>query len=215
MKKRIAIIMGCILILILILILLPDSFYQKHSKYGWFYESDMFNKGEDEKAGWGISLEEQFNKLLNNKYEYNYKLEYGYPNKDKVVVNKYTCSGKKDEDNDNGSCTIVLCSGDKDKGQDGLSCSSEKELDYTNDNFKEVFNNVNSSYLDVNYIYDLIKDKDNTFNQYSETRMFEYHVVSNNTDTDIYVYTNEDDIYKIMIMNGYLTYEIEYNNIRG
>ena len=47
MKKRIIIIVSVVLFLFLVLLLLPDSFFKKHSKYGWLYESDMFNNGDD------------------------------------------------------------------------------------------------------------------------------------------------------------------------
>ena len=54
MKKRICIIIGVILVLFLVLILLPDSFYKKHSKYGWFYENNFIGEPDNSSVldGW-------------------------------------------------------------------------------------------------------------------------------------------------------------------
>ena len=190
MKKRISIIVGVILVLFLIMVLLPDSFFQKHSKYGWFYESDMFknNNGKEATASWSVTLDEMMEKLLKNKYSYSYNLE--------NRSYKYICSGTKDGDKDNGSCT------------------SPEEVSYSNENFSEVFNRVNTSYLDVSYIYGLIKDVEGESIQYQETREYYYQVVSNDVDTEIYIYTTEESIYKIQILNSYLTYIIEYKDIK-
>ena len=113
--------------------MLPDSFFKKHSKYGWLYESDMFNNGDDSnKIGWTISLEEMMDDLLKGKYNYDYSLE--------NRSYKYICSGRKDGEEDNGECT------------------SPEEVSYNKDTFKNVFDKLNIRYLDFSYIYNLIKN---------------------------------------------------------
>ena len=190
MKKRICIIIGVILVLFLVLILLPDSFYKKHSKYGWFYENNFIGEPDNSSVldGWDLSIDDLFDKLLKNKYSYNYNLQ----NKNYT----YICNGKKNGEDDNGSC------------------SSPKKIDYNINNFKEVFKNINTNYLDISFIYDLVKDIDGeSIQENDSSRRYEYNIVNNNVKTDIYIFTNKSNIRKIMIMNDSLTYIIEYSNI--
>ncbi|MBR6133590.1 MAG: hypothetical protein IKQ29_02605 [Bacilli bacterium] len=188
MKKRICIILGIILILFIVLMLLPDSFYKKHSKYGWFYENNFIGEPtyDETLEGWDLSIDDYFNKVLNNKYSYKYELD--------NIQGRLICAGRKD--------------GDKEEGE----CTSPKEIKYTKENIKDAYVKYNTKYLDMSYVYDLIKDQDKDTTQMEDTRLFTYNL--DKDETDIYIYCSKSNIKKIIIMNIYLSYVIEFSDIK-
>lgn len=80
-------------------------------------------------------------------------------------------------------------------------------------NFENKDNNINEDLLNINYIFDLIKDI--TYKQfiYDNTRMYTYKLMLDNLDTEIIIYTDLNYITKILIANKYYQYNLTYKEV--
>ena len=133
------------------------------------------------------SYDEQLQALLNNKYNYHYTLNYNGVT--------YTCQGVKNQDEEKGSC------------------SEPKNIEYTNDNYQEIFKDINTDYLDVNYIYKAIKDIDPEEMKLDVKTYYTYNVNILNIKGKIEVYSDSERITQITIVNGFLTYVLYFDSI--
>ncbi len=132
--------------------------------------------------------QEQLDSLLNKNYDYHYSI-----NHNGVT---YKCQGTKNKEEEKGKCT------------------EPKEIEYTNENYQEVFKDIDTNYLDVDYIYKQIKDIEPVMTNLDVKRYYTYNVNILNLKGQIIVYSDLKKITQITIVNGYLTYVLYFDNIK-
>lgn len=186
-KNKFLIIYGIIILIILIIILfvLDDDFIRKHSKFKNYYNNN--NTTVTEKKEEFTSYEDQINKLRQNKYKYSYELIHNNIT--------YNCEGIKNKEEDNGHCDLP------------------EKISYTKENYESVYSKINAKFLDVNYIFDSLKEYEPKKEEYKDQRMFIYTIKTSTGTNDITVYTDYNNITKICIAKGYLTYILKYSDI--
>ena len=152
----------------------------------------MFHK-DDEKASElrFYTIEEQKEHLLNNQYSYEYSMLYT----DNDGTYTYICSGKKNKEEENGSCT------------------KPENLEYNEENKKDILRNLNMNYLETETLFELIKDIEPTVSVYEGAKVYRYKVMVNNIETDIQIFSNSIDIFDIQIDNVIEHYHLKYSNI--
>lgn len=173
-----------IIALICIMFIIPDSFFMKQ------YEDIQLPSNEVEKKEF-VDYEEQKKHLLMNKYNYEYLLL------DSMGTQTYTfeCSGQVKENLESGSCT------------------SPEGISYTEKTKKEAFSKINEKYLEPQTILTLIEKVTPEETKYATTRDYLYKVKIEDLDTEITITTDLDEITKICISNGYMTYILKYSNV--
>ena len=134
------------------------------------------------------TYEEELKALLNKEYDYHYSLNYNGVT--------YKCQGTKRKEEEKGNC------------------SEPQEIEYTKDNIQEVFNNINTDYLDVEYIYNSIKDIEPEITKLDVKRYYTYNVNILKLKGQIIIYSDSKRITQITIVNGYLTYVLYFDNIK-
>lgn len=185
--KKFLIIYGIVIAcLVGILFLIPDKFFEK--QYNKKHKIDTESQVEtvSEKFEF-LSIDEQFEHLMNNKYDYEYNLM--------NIETTYKCTGTKNKDKEDGECT------------------EPSKKSYNQKTFSKVFKNANTKYLTVDNIYKLIKDKEPDIFESGNERILTYSVVSNKEDTDIEILTDTKDIISITIKNRFIVYYLKYSNI--
>lgn len=185
-KKKFLIIYFIIVVLLLVVIMfvLPDSFIKKTSKYKNFYKDETENKETVKKEPF-LDYEKQISNLEKNVYSYEYEIDYN------GVL--YVCQGNKKGEKEEGSCT------------------KPKKVSYTEKNYNDVFKNINKKFLDVNYIFEQLKDIEPEETDLGKERMFTYNLEE--SDTEVIINTDKKNITRICIARGYLTYVLKYSNI--
>ncbi len=183
-NKKFLLIYGIIIIILLLGIM-------------FFIPDDFFKKQYDdieipttEKKDF-VSYETQIENLLNKQYEYEYLIL------DSIGTKSYTyeCSGKMDDTIESGTCT------------------KPKKISYTEQNKKDVYKEIEINYIDVEYIFNSIKDIEPTIEKMTKTRIYTYKTAIEKLETDITVTTDLDAITQIEISNAYMTYILKYNNV--
>ncbi len=174
-------------LLIIVMFIIPDSFFLKLN--------DIFNKQE-------ITLKEstttinfkdlsiQKESLLTGDYEYEYLM---LDSMGETPIT-YECLGKIENGKESGTCT------------------SPKTFNYTNENKNILFSQINTDYIDLNYIFNLIKDIKPKELTYTKARELTYNVKILDLNTEITLYTDLDNINQINISNAYMTYVFKYNH---
>lgn len=181
---------ACIIIVILILIMfvLPDNFYlDLQTKFN----IQEIKNTETKKIEF-VDLEKQKENLLNKDYEYEYLML------DSIGINSITaeCTGKIVDGNETGKCI------------------SPKEISYTSETKKDAILQLNIKYIDLEYIFNSIKDIEPIEVSYTKTRELIYKTKILDLDTDITIYTDIENITQISISNAYMTYVFKYNNMK-
>ena len=133
------------------------------------------------------SYNDQLKQLLNKKYNYHYNLNY------------------------NG--VTYKCQGNRDKEEEKGTCSKPKNIEYSNENYQEVFKNINTDYLDVEYIYKEIKDIKPEVTKLDVKSYYTYNVNILNLKGEIVIFSDSKRITQITIANGYLTYVLYFDSI--
>lgn len=185
-RKSIMIIYALIIFILLIVILfvLPDSFFVDKN-------NDSIPQIDNESPKEFTDYETQIEHLLNKKFEYEYILL------DSMGTQSYSfeCSGKIDDTIESGTCVLPT------------------KVSYTEKNVAEVYKNIDSRYLDVEFLFNTIKDVEPTETRYQTIREYNYKIKITDLDTDITVHTDLDEITKIYISNAYMTYIMKYTNV--
>lgn len=174
-----------IIALVLIMFILPDSFFMKKYEDLELPTTEKLPKKEF------TSYEVQIEHLLKKKFDYEYELL------DSMGSTSYTyeCSGKINETIESGSCILP------------------EKVSYTEKNKQEVFKNIDINNLDVEYIFNMIKDVEPVETKYQTLREYNYTTKIKDLETEIVVHTDLDEITKIYISNAYMTYILKYSNL--
>lgn len=106
---------------------------------------------------------------------------------------------------------IYLCDGQIKDGSDSGSCSKPKEFTYTQDDKMTKLDGINKNLIDLDYIENLIKEKQAKETNYGGTKKLEYSLELDGMDTDISIYTGYEFINEIMVANMYETYVIKFS----
>lgn len=134
------------------------------------------------------SLETQKERLLKNEYEYEYNV---------IHNNKqYVCTGSKIDGTESGRCT------------------SPKSISYTE---KDKFNEdklYEIKFVEPEHIFKRIKDLEYTQSIVNEERVYIFQTKISKFDTTIKIYTGKENISRIDIENGVMTYILKYKNIK-
>lgn len=175
------------ILLILVMFILPDSVFLaiENAKNTTFPSSTS----KTESNTLTLEYEDKISKLKENKFDYEYKLIYS------TLTDTYTfeCSGTRNNDKEDGKCTIP------------------EEISYTEETKNEVFSTIDVNLLDVEYIFEIIKDIEPEETKISlTTTEYKYVTYLNKYETDIIITTNLTDITQIVINNVYMTYLINY-----
>ncbi len=194
-KYKFLIIYGIIIIIALlcIMFIIPDSVFLKlysdeinllNSSY---QESTSTEKEKKEFTDYQVQQEH----LINGNYNYEYNIL------DSMSSTSYTykCNGIVNGQIESGSCT------------------SPEVISYTENSKKEALSKININYVNVEYIFNLVKEIEPELTQYTTIREYKYITKINNIETEIIVDTNNDEITQIEISNAYMTYLLKYSNI--
>ncbi len=173
--------------LAIILFILPDSFFTER-----FEEKVPEEIKENINKRKFKDYQEQIDNLLKKKFDYEYNILDSMGTKTYI----FNCEGKMSSDKDTGACYMP----------------SKKE--YTEKNYKEVYS-INTDYLDVENIFNLIKDTEPKLQTEATTRTFKYTSKIKDLDTDITIQTNLENITEIEISNAYMTYTLKYSNVNN
>lgn len=148
----------------------------------------LFEKKKNVSGPTTKSLQTMQEELLKNNYEY--KL-----NVFNIIGTKsitYKCSGKREEEKEEGTCF------------------SPQTLNYTEETKKEILKEINTSYLEPEYIFNLIEEIKPRIEEYQANKIYTYKVVLNTLDTEITLITDKEQILEIRLNNIYETYNITY-----
>ncbi len=176
-----------LILLFVILFVLDDDFIKKHSSFKNFFNQTTASNNEQSTKDKFANYEDQIKALEQNKFKYKYEIDYN--------GTYYQCEGTKNKEEDNGSCT------------------KPEQVTYTKDNFAEVYSKINTKFLDVKYIFDSLKEYEPKEEKYGEERVFVYTIKTTNGTNEISIYTDYENITKICIAKGYLTYILNYSDI--
>ena len=167
-------------ILLCILFVIPDEAFLK-DKEGY---NEFVKNAEKQKR---VSFEKQKERLLKNKYEYEYNI---------IHNNKqYVCTGSKNKDTETGRCsTPKLTYTEKDK--------------YDKDKLYEI------KFVEPEEIFKRIKDLEYKTSIINEELVYVYETKVSKFDTTFTIYTGKENISRIDINNGVMTYIIKFKNIK-
>lgn len=193
-KYKFLFIYGLIIIIALIgiMFIIPDSFFL--GKYNYdiklLNNSSQSTEEELEKKEF-IDYQTQQENLKNGNYEYEYILLDSMSSKSYT----YKCSGIVNGNIESGSCT------------------SPVNISYTEKTKAEAFSKIDSNYLNINYLFNVLKDIEPELTQYTKTREYKYIVKIKDLETEIIIDTTADEITQIEISNAYMTYLLKYSNM--
>ena len=179
-KLFICYILFIIVALVLIMFILPDSFFTS-SKNNLSISESNNQKSET------TSLAKQKENLLKSNYNYEYSLLVG--------TKTYSCTGKIEDSNEEGTCTLP------------------EEISYTEKNKDEVFANIENEYLEPSKIFALIKDISPKEFEYSGLKEYEYQTKIKDLNTTISIFSDNKEITEIRLSNISMTYQIKYSNM--
>ncbi len=177
-----------VIILLFILFLIPDSFIKKYSRFRSFYDKDgvIIEPSDDPIT---IPYEIEIQNLQKKKYSYEYLIDYNNVT--------YRCKGAKDGEYDQGRCT------------------SPEEIEYTTNTFKETYKGVDTNLLDVDYIFDMIKDIEYAKTTINGIDVYNYEIPKSKDSILVSIYSNRDHITEIRISRGYYVYQLKYSNVES
>lgn len=169
--------------LIVILFIIPDHV---------FY--NIHNKRINDEASIKddfVSIEQAQKNLSKDKYSYEYLIL------DSIGTKSYTfkCKGTRNEKIESGSCT------------------KPKTISYTEKNRDKVFKELQEEFLEPKKVFELLKDIEPKITKYQSTIEYEYKTNLVKLDTTITVETDKENITKIEIMNGYMSYILKYSDV--
>ena len=178
-----------IIILVYIVFLAPDSFIKEHSRFRSFYQNgELIPSGDDTPIGdEPIPYEDQIKKLKNKHYSYEYLIDYN-----NVM---YKCKGNKDGEFDQGRCT------------------KPSEVEYTTQTLKDVYKGLETDLLDVDYIFNMIKDIKYTKSNMGELDVYKYEIPEKKDSIEVTVYSDRTSITEILITRRYYAYQLTFSNI--
>lgn len=185
--KRNLIIIGTIVLigLLFILFIIPDSFFlELHNRQN----TPKLNIEEPSSTNQFTSYEEQIKKLKEKKYSYEYLLLDSMSSK----TYRYDCNGTIDDDKESGKCT------------------SPENITYNETNKADVYSNINTDFLDIDYIFEYISDIEPELTEYQTTREYNYLTKILDLETEITISTDRNNITQIVISNAYMTYLLNY-----
>lgn len=170
--------------IVIVLILLFIMFFAPNK---WFQK-----EGERPKIESLIyTLDEQKEHLLNKQYEYEYNILYA----DTISNYTYKCNGKLNKEEEKGTCSLP------------------EKIEYDETNKENVLGNLNDNYLNVEKLFDIIKDVSYSKEIYEGTIVYIYNLKINGLETNVELYSNYDDIFEIRIDNVNDHYQLKYSNI--
>ena len=170
---------------VVIIILLLFIIFWAPSK--WFQK-----KGDVPKIESSIyTFDEQKEHLLNKEYDYEYNILYA----DTVANYTYRCTGKLNKEEENGTCSLP------------------KKIEYDKTNKVEVLGSLNNDYLNLEKLFETLKDINYTKKIYEGTVVYTYNLKINGLETDIELYSDYTDIFEIRIDNVNEHYQLKYSNI--
>lgn len=171
-----------LVILIFIMFIAPDSMFLSKEA------NELIDKieGTDTKE---LTIDEQIDSLINSNYSYTYTLLDSMTTKSIT----YKCTGTINETTEMGKCSLP------------------NTIEYTNENKNEKLNPVNIEYLDVDKIYEKIKDIEPKYDNLSGIDTYTYQTNIKELKTDIVFYSADNEIIEITIANAYMIYTIKIN----
>lgn len=177
-----------ILVLLVIIFMIPDNFYLNlHTKLN---KQDIKEIEETEYIFTDIDIQKENLLTKDNDYEY-------------LMLDSIGEETKTAE-----------CTGSIVNGEETGTCKSSENISYTKETKKETILNMNVKYVDLEYIFNSIKDIEPTIISYTKSRELLYKTQILDLDTDITIYTDLDNITQINISNAYMTYVFKYTNIK-
>lgn len=174
-----------IIILLAIMFLIPDSFFM--NKYEEVNIPTSANTTKKEFTPYEIQKEH----LLKKKFSYEYNLLDSMSDK----TYNFKCSGTIDETIESGSCSLP------------------NKISYTEQNKKEVFKSIDLNFLNIEYIFNIIKDITPEETKYQTLREYKYNLKIKDLESEIIIHTDIKEITKIYISNAYMTYILKYNDV--
>lgn len=174
--------------LMLIMFIIPDSFFLDNFNPEILNQSNQQEESEPKEF---VDYETQKEHLMKNKFEYEYLLLDSMGSKSY----QYNCSGKSTDTIESGTCT------------------SPESFSYTETTKKEAFSHINIDYLNPTYLFDMLKDTNPEETKYTTLREYKYTTTIEDLETEIIVHTNLNDITKIEISNMYMQYIIKYDKV--
>lgn len=134
------------------------------------------------------SLETQKERLLKNEYEYEYNV---------IHNNKqYVCTGSKIDGTESGRCTSPK------------SISYTEEDKFNEDKLYEI------KFVEPEHIFKRINDLEYTQSIVNEERVYTFQTKISEFETTIKIYAGKENISRIDIENGVMTYILKYKNVR-
>ena len=177
-----------IFVLVYIVFLAPDSFIKEHSRFRSFYQNgELIPSGDDTDVIVPVAYEEQIKQLKNKHYSYEYLIDYN-----NVM---YKCKGNKDGEYDQGRCT------------------KPTEVEYTTQTLKDVYKDIEIDLLDVDHIFDMVKDIEYTKSNMGELDVYKYEIPAKKDGIEVTVYSDHTAITEILITRRYYAYQLKFNNI--
>ncbi|MBR4694357.1 MAG: hypothetical protein IKP07_06040 [Bacilli bacterium] len=197
MRKKFLIIYGIVVavILILILFIIPDSFFLKPYEknfYEIFGDKETTDVPTEQAKTNYTDYEEQKEHLLKGNYKYSYQML--------PLVN--------------GKSVIYNCDGEVADGKEEGSCTKPSDLQYTEKNKEKILKDVNLNYLKPEYIFDLIKDQEVEPIDYTGYRVYKYSITINKLETEIEIATGKAEINQIEISNRRGVYVLKFSDIK-
>jgi hypothetical protein len=132
-----------------------------------------------------ISIEEQKKNLLKDEYEYHYDINHNGVS--------YYCKGSKTKEEYTGTCE-----------------TKDNKIEYNEENYKEKLKDLNTNYMDPEYIFNMIKDlkpeEDKLLNKY----YYKYNVNIDSLPGEISLHSNSKRITQITVANGNIVYVLYY-----
>jgi hypothetical protein len=192
-KYKLLIIYGIVIVIALVLIIfvLPDSFFER--KYMKNYEEIMGgSETKEETPAEYVDLKTQKERLLKKNYTYSYQIS-AYVKKDETMT--YNCKGTKLNGKEEGLCT------------------KPDAISYNEKNISEKLKYVNQNYLDPEYVFNLIKDLDVEPYESYGVRIYTYKIKMSGVVTQIELYTDRENIVQIVLGSAKETYVMKYSEI--
>ena len=185
-RKKVLLTYGVVILIILIAIMfiIPDSWFRK------LYSKNVEKINEYNHPIEFVDYETQKERLLSNQYKYEYLILDSLSDESYI----YKCSGSMNKDLESGTCT------------------EPDRVSYTEKNKKETFK-INTDYVDVKYLLNLIKDIEPEVTKYQTSREYNYNVKIEKLDTELIVYVDTENINKIEISNKFMTYVIKISDV--
>lgn len=108
-----------------------------------------------------------------------------------------------------GDTSMYIYEGKKDKEtEEGMFYGNEEEYGYT---FLNKY--INKELVSIPFLFSLLMDIEPKVQTYNNTRMYTYNNIYQDIETEIIIYTDLDNITRIVIGSVYYQYNLTYTNI--